>query len=385
MERFEQGAADSGEEAELMAFFGRVEDREAIGDILARQLTDAAASYVPDVARWQPVIDRILGREVGTEIVTRRRLIYLRYYAAAVVILLLGVATWLILRPKQVPVPAEAAQTSRFRNDVPPGGNRAILTLAGGKTVVLDSVHQGQLARQAGSVVLKSDSDRLTYRPNGVGGEAGAITYNILATPRGGQYRLTLVDGTRVWLDAASSIRYPTSFTGAERTVEVTGQAYFEVAHDAKHPFHVRVGQLVVEDIGTSFNVNAYAEEGSIRVTLIEGKVGLSTVRSRETLDPGQQAAIGENGAIGVTDHADLGEVLAWKNGLFSFNAADMAVIGRQISRWYDVDLVFRDSVPGHFVADIPRDEPVSKLLQLLELTGRVHFIIEGRKITVMR
>jgi ferric-dicitrate binding protein FerR (iron transport regulator) len=202
---------------------------------------------------------------------------------------------------------------------------------------------------------------------------------------------LTLSDGTKVWLNAESSLRYPASFASSalNREVEITGEAYFEVKHNAKQPFKVHLPNgSIVEDLGTAFNINAYADEADIKTTLIEGslRVFASSASSAVKLVPGQQSVqIPQTRVIRVQNNVDLEEVTSWKNGRFSFTDASIETILKEISRYYDAEIVYTDKIPGQFVADISRDVPVSKLLHILELTNRVHFKIEGKKITVLK
>jgi transmembrane sensor len=325
-----------------------------------------------------------------------------RYSAAAAVVLGVCVGGYrLLVRPAQ-PVVVEIP-AGRFKNDVQPGGNKATLTLAGGSVIDLDSAQHGALATQGNSRVIKLNDSVLTYAPAATGSEA--IGYNTLATPKGGQYLLVLPDGSKVWLNAASSITYPTAFTGKERVVTMTGEAYFEVSKNASQPFKVGIpGKEEVEVLGTSFNVNAYNDEPEIKTTLLEGSVkvktenlvGVNTNKEKLSvvLKPGQQAEIANSvvGAITNNDKeqikvvhsVDVEEVMAWKNGLFRFNDVGIRTIMQQAARWYDVQIEYQTSEKLGFVATISRNVPVSKLLQLLELTDRVHFKVDGKKITVL-
>jgi transmembrane sensor len=310
-----------------------------------------------------------------------------KWVAAAAVLLLLGAATWLVTKSR--PQPALLSQAERFHNDVAPGHNTATLTLGNGQTIVLDSAATGALATQGNTRITKPESGQLEYK---IGQERGpaTIAYNILTTPRGGQYQLKLPDGTRVWLDAASSIRYPTAFTGNERNVEITGQVYFEVIHNDKMPFRVRAANTLIEDIGTSFNVNDYDDEPEQHIALLEGaiKIAFHAASAEDKaiqLRPGQQASVSAQGKIGIEDRTDLEEVMAWKNGQFRFRGAGIAAVLRQISRWYGVDIGYKTQLPEYpFVGTIPRDIPLSETLKLLELTGIVHFTIEGKTVTVL-
>jgi ferric-dicitrate binding protein FerR (iron transport regulator) len=193
-----------------------------------------------------------------------------------------------------------------------------------------------------------------------------------------------LADGTQVWLNAASSIRFPVVFTGAERKVEITGEVYFEVSKNAAIPFKVKTAASEVVVLGTHFNVNAYDDEAAVKTTLLEGSVKIIAAgQPIKYLQPGQQSAINKQGTITVLNNADIEEALAWKNGRFQFNSADLKSILRQISRWYDVDVVYKGNVNLHFTGQLTRNDNVSKVFEELVLTGEVHFKIEGKKIIV--
>lgn len=298
--------------------------------------------------------------------------------AAAVVLLLLG-GDYLFNR-WEAPRPVETASVKQTQ-DVQPGGNKAVLTLADGSVITLDSVQNGTVATQGNARVSKVQNGELVY--HGVG-KAETVSYNTVSTPRGGQYKVVLPDGSQVWLDAASSLRFPTAFNGRQREVELTGQAYLEIAADKTQPFHVKAGGTDVEVLGTHFNVNAYGDESAVRTTLLEGAVRVSNGKESQLLEPGEQANSG-NGQEGirVNANADVDAVIAWKNGLFQFNDADLKSVMRQLNRWYDVDVVYEGNIPPQqFEGKIQRNLTLSQVLRILE-KSQVHFRIEGRKIIV--
>ena len=327
---------------------------------------------------------------------------------AAAAVLLVGMAGIWLLSVRRAPR-GIAPMSQRYRNDVGPGRNAAVLTLAGGKTIVLDDSAVRTIGQQGNAVVL-NDSGQLVYQASGgqvssaagIGAASAAgsgassavaaeIFYNTLTTQKGNQYHLTLPDGTKVWLNASSSITYPTAFAGKERSVTISGEAYFEVAKNQQLPFVVQQAGMTVEVLGTSFDVNGYGDDSAMKTTLVEGKVrvrkagatGAGGVAS--VLEPGQQAVIGKAGnSISVNHDPDIEAVLAWKNGVFAFKDADIESIMRQAERWYDVQVVYEATITKHFVADIPRNVPLSQLLKLLEATDQVHFRIDGKKVIVM-
>ena len=308
--------------------------------------------------------------------------------AAAAVILLLGAGTYLWLNRTPKTEQTSTATGHPIKNDVAPGGNKAILTLANGSAIVLDSAHTGTLAQQGNAAVIKQNDGQLAY--NALHEKPTEVLYNTLATPRGGQYQLVLPDGSKVWLNAASSIRYPTAFTGTERKVEIIGEAYFEVANNEKMPFVVKMvsasgdkGEVKV--LGTQFNVNAYDDEETVRTTLLEGSVLVKKDAATAILKPGQQSRLTKSGKMEVVGNADIEEALAWKNGQLLFRHADMATIMRQAARWYDVDIEYKDRIEDTYTFNVPRNVPVSQLFHALEMTSSVHFEIDGKKITVSR
>jgi ferric-dicitrate binding protein FerR (iron transport regulator) len=301
--------------------------------------------------------------------------------AATLLIELTGTLTYIFIR-KDAGKPQEAIAALIPKQDIAPGGNFATLTLGDGSRVVLDSSMDGVVARQGNIKVLKLKNGEIKYEHNK---NAGRIFYNTMATPAGGQYHLVLPDGTGVWLNAASSITYPTAFSGTERKVSVTGEVYFEVTKNASMPFKVKTGEQTIEVLGTHFNVNAYDNESAVKTTLAEGKVRITCNGSTIILQPGQQAQNNRSGHLSLTDHPDMEETLAWKDGLFRFNGTDIETIMRQVARWYNVEVIYKDKINEQFVAEIPRSVKVSKLLELLELTKQVHFIISDKTITVTR
>jgi len=283
----------------------------------------------------------------------------------------------------------QVAGNKVYKNDIAPGGNKATLTLASGAKIVLEDARNGALSKQGNTVITKSGS-QLAYNTaiNAVKGTANAATtttvdYNTITTPKGGQYNLVLADGTKVKLNAASSLKYPTAFAGKERNVELTGEAYFEVVKNKAMPFKVKTANQTVEVLGTHFNINAYADEAAIKTTLFEGSVKVSSGTNMMVIKPGQQAVADSENSLQLADNVDTDEVLAWKNEMFQFNEADIKTIMRQIARWYDVDIEFKGKLPPDlYRGKISRNVNVSEVLKILQLSG-VNFTIEGRKIIV--
>jgi transmembrane sensor len=304
-----------------------------------------------------------------------------RRIAAAVILVfaITGITYFLQYKKDQTGNPASLSQVQRFKNDISPARSGVTLTLGDGSRIRLDSAANGKLASQGKTIILKLDST-LAYQSKS---KTEAVLYNTVSTAKGQDYHIQLADGTEVWLDAMSSIHFPTSFPGNDRQVEITGQAYFEVKKDPLRPFRVKSGNQTVEVLGTHFNINAY--DPIIKTTLLEGSVRISTGRSSVTLTPGQQALLNGQGSLSQNSNVDMEETMAWKNGRFHFDGASVNEIMNQISRWYDIDVVYQDKIPEEFVAKISRGLPVSKLLNLLEMTGQVAFTIDGNKVTVMK
>lgn len=314
----------------------------------------------------------------------RRWMYYLS--AAASVLLLLGIAGYYYFT--QLRQPAQPALTALALKDIRPGGNKAILTLDNGDTVVLEEAKNGLISRQGNASVNKTDSGQLSYQVADNG--ASAVVYNTLTTPYGGQYQITLQDGTKVWLNAGSSLRFPASFSGGERNVTLTGEAYFEVAKDKARPFLVTTSAgsatpMTVKVLGTHFNINAYPDEQQNTVTLLEGAVKVEHGPANALLAPGSAAILNKTTGQLHTAEGDTESATAWKNGYFIFDNEKVESIMRQISRWYDVDISYQGDVSRKAIGgSLSRSKNVSEVLNMLELTGTVHFKINGRRITVM-
>jgi transmembrane sensor len=316
--------------------------------------------------------DRSTGRLTGLR--------WLKY--AAAVILLFGVGTYMYISNQKEKPSVTQNNPIQVQNDVAPGGNKAILTLADGSKIVLDSAHQGTIAKESNATIIKTAEGKIEYQ-KGVD-KVAVLAYNTMATPRGGQYQLTLPDGSQVWLNAESSITYPTAFTGKERKVSITGEAYFEVVHNAKQPFRVETGSQIVEVLGTHFNINAYNEEPTINTTLLEGAVRIESkaVHTSLILKPGQQGQLAPN-KLTIASEPDVEQVMAWKNGLFNFNNADLPTVMRQLERWYDIQVTYQGYIPQfEFKGKLPMNLQLSQVLTILRKV-EVKYRIEGRKLIV--
>ncbi|MEO9021462.1 MAG: FecR domain-containing protein [Ginsengibacter sp.] len=305
----------------------------------------------------------------------------IRYAAAAIIICMLSIGAYFLLKPEFQSQISKAENIRMDKNDVTPGGNKAVLTLADGSTIILDSAQNGTITTQGNIKILKLNG-MLTY--NNLSKKASPLLYNTISTPRGGQYQLILADGSKVWLNAASSLRFPASFEGKERKVELLGEAYFEVAKNASMPFKVKTNGMEVEVLGTHFNINSYDDESSIRTTLLEGRVKINKNNTSSFLKPGQQAQVNKAGEIRIVNDADMEEAVAWKEGKFQFDRADIHAVMRQVARWYDVDVEYKGPVVSHFGGTISRNVNLSQVLNMLHLTGEVKFEVKDKKVMVM-
>lgn len=308
--------------------------------------------------------------------------------AAAVIFLILtGAVSWWISGNREH-TEKEPVATVQHHIDVPPGKNGAILKLADGREVVLDSLADGVVATQLGTKV-ELKNGRLVYDAGKR--NPGEIWYNTMTTPKGRQFQLVLPDGTKVWLNAASSITYPASFTGNARQVKISGEAYFEVAKIKDMPFHVTINDMAeVKVLGTHFNINAYEGEAGIKTTLLEGSVQTSLLGAGKTPDyvvlkPGQQAEVTKDQKIKLNESVNTDQVMAWKNGLFNFENASLEEVMRQLSRWYNIEVVYERGIPQMvFGGEMSRNVSLAGLLNGLERAG-VHFRIEeGNRLIVM-
>jgi transmembrane sensor len=356
----------------------------AIENRLLQNMTDDEVPYVP---------------------VRRMHTVARAWWVAAAMLVLLAGATYYLHTRKQAALLAKKEQS--LMNDVEPGSNKAVLTLSNGTTIVLDDASNGVIAEQGNAKVKKPADGQLLYEQEGES-ENGPLVYNTLATPRSGQYQLVLPDGTKVWLNAASSIHYPIAFAGNERRVQITGEAYFEVTKKQLPsgegmPFIVdlpsRKGESSgqVEVLGTHFNVNAYSDERAIKTTLLEGKVRIRQPANDNrqsakdadhsvVLKPGEQAVLaGAHSPLTIDHSPDVNNVVAWKNGLFHFESADIKTVMRQLARWYDVEVVYEGTTMKNdpLFVEISRNTRLSDVLKVLNESGSAKFTIQGKKIIV--
>jgi transmembrane sensor len=352
-------------------------------------LEEADSNYSRE--RWQPVLETIVKhKEPAKQKISQ----IMGWRIAASIVLVLGVAAWFLFNKADHDQQTIVQQPVKFA----PGKDGAILTLSDGSKVVLDSMGNGVIATQSGTTI-ELQQGRLTYQQTGK--EAGKVLYNTMTTPRGRQFQLSLPDGSKVWLNAESSVTYPVAFTGKERKVTMTGEAYFEVSplptspggggeKSGKMPFIVVLpptgggGGSLVEVLGTHFNINAYNNEPAIATTLLEGSVKFTHEKQQSMLKPGQQGKLSTAGNITVVNDADIDKIMAWKNGAFNFEGASLEEVMRQLERWYNIKVVYEKDIPKkEFVGEIGRNITLDELLKGLKGTG-VHFRIEGRTLVVL-
>jgi len=381
LQYFKEDIISEEEWHELLAMIktGRYED----------QLEDDILISLDSIGKknnWTTSIEQEMWAGIQTKIQGQTKKSNYRPWMAAAAILLMMLAAGLIFF-KSEHLQVIKTNIAYKKQDILPGGNKAILTLPSGERVELTDSTINQLANQAGGSIIKAANGILVYKANSLVGnsETGEAIFNTISTPRGGQYQVILPDGTHVWLNAASSLKFPAAFKGKKRLVGLSGEAYFEVAKNKEMPFIVHTESQEVEVLGTHFNINSYADEASTKTTLLEGSVKVTAQGNQKVLTPGDQAQISKNiKAIKVVP-VSLEEAVAWKNGYFVFNDEKLESIMHRVSRWYDVDYEFEGKQGNlSFLGVIERTKNISSLLKVLESTGNVHFKIEGRKIIVM-
>jgi transmembrane sensor len=327
---------------------------------------------VPDYAKIEQEILEALRKEQQP---ATKRLLWPRFAAVASVLLLL--ASGMFYYNARYSHPLQIV-----RKDILPGGNKAVLTLANGKKIILDTIRKGKILDIGNLTISKNDSGQVTYMAKGTLPLSAAVAYNTITTPKGGQWRVILADGTNVWLNATSEITFPETFRGAERVVSIKGEAYFEVAKDKVHPFIVRCDRQEVKVLGTHFNINDYGDEPDIKTTLIEGSVQVAADNQKVIVVPGEQVVKGTTGLTKVK-LADPNEVVAWKSGLFHFDNADVKTLMRQLSRWYDIQVEYEGRVTSYkFAGELRRDMELATVLRILE-QGGIHLRMEGRKLII--
>lgn len=307
--------------------------------------------------------------------------------AAAAVLLLVSVVAYYNYNNRQdklaesITIPGVSPDSAQA---VLPGTDKALLTLADGTVIVLDDAGNGNVANQAGIIINKTNGQVIYDVSKITSSQNTAVVFNTISTPKGGQYQVVLPDGSRVWLNATSSLRFPTLFTGSQRSVDLTGEGYFEIAKNASMPFHVKVNNMDVEVLGTHFNIMAYDNEAEIKTTLLEGSVKVNIGALTKTLKPGEQAKLDPATQQVKVANADTEEAVAWKNGYFQFANEDLKSIMRQFARWYDVDISYEGKERArYFSGEVPRTVNLAQALKVLQLSD-IRFRVDAKKIIVL-
>jgi transmembrane sensor len=368
VKKFVDGTASVEEERVLLNWYRNISEEEAI--------------WESDNPKEEELVRQRMLANILKSTQTRGRIRHIKWYAAAAAVLLIGIITTIFTN--RVSVRPQTLTAKSIQVIVKPGTNAATLILSNGSKILLSQTGKGVLAHQGNVSIKKTSGGQLIYDlSKNSTADPKAIGFNTLTTARGQQYQVILPDGTRVWLDAASSLKFPTAFTGTERRVELAGEAYFEVAKNKAMPFKVSVNHTEVEVLGTHFNVMGYPEEGTTNTTLLEGSVKVTKDNAFKIIKPGQQARV--NKGIDVAE-VNTAKVVAWKDGNFSFDDEDIHTLMNQIARWYDVDVYFEPGVTNDkFGGVISRYKDVTQILNKLQLTKTIHFKLEGRRITVMK
>jgi len=319
-----------------------------------------------------------------------------RYAKAAVAAAVLIAVSIALLTRNQLSESTQIVHVEKQQeHDIDPGRNKAILTLSDGTVLNLDESQEGVLAEQGMVQVKKTEDGKITYTT--VGKQLNAAVsdnvFNTITIPEGGKYQLTLPDGSKVWLNSSSSLKFPVAFSNESRMVELEGEAYFEVVSmlrdgengAKKRPFIVKTPTQQIEVLGTQFNVNAYSNEDLIKTTLIEGSVKISSRGVNKVLKPGQQAQLTNTGSLRLVENIDTEEAIAWKNGMFYFNNTDLSTIMRQLSRWYNVEIDMQQMPQKKFNGELSRNVKLSQVLQMMEMTSGLKFKIEERRISMVK
>lgn len=328
-------------------------------------------------------VSATLFKDFEERIKPKKRTIRFNLLSAAAVFLLISIGSVLLLRDK---FDLDKKEITKKICEIKPGINKAVLTLSDGSEVLLDSNGNGAVAVQNGVTIHQTGTANVSYDINQKGAKNGKTQYNTMTTPRGGRYNLTLADGTEVMLDAASSITYPVEFRGNQRSVKVKGQVYFKVVHNSKKPFFVSAKGQTIEDLGTTFNINAYEDNNDVRVALIEGDVNVRNIAQSVNLNPGQQAVVKQGSSAIVVKTANLDEVTAWTTGWFKFHNKTIREVMKEASRWYDVEIEFENNTDEKKIGGtISRYKNITELLDNLKIAGNINYKIIGRRVILTK
>ncbi|QEM09607.1 FecR family protein [Mucilaginibacter rubeus] len=383
--KYYNGTASEGERDELFEIIDSSATDAELASLI-HQAWDSLDDDGPlfDKSKSDEMLAQILRTNTEPAVVTptKNNLPWRKLGVAASLLFLVGFGAYIYSNQKKQVVTKKSIAKIHPKNDALPGGNKAILTLANGKTITLDSAQNGLLAQQGATKINKTRNGQLVYE---AGINADAPVINTISTPRGGQYQLILPDGSKVCLNSESSLTFPTKFTGKTREVTITGEAYFEVSKNPNMPFRVKSDNTTVEVLGTHFNVMAYNDEAEMKTTLLEGSVKISNGTATGILKPGQQAVLNKAGKLKVLNDVDVDDEIAWKDGIFQFRDAGIDAIMRQAARWYDVDVAYEGKIPQReFTGRISRNVKASELMNMLGYAG-VKYKIEDKRITIQQ
>jgi hypothetical protein len=391
IEAFISKKATVDEERELLDWVHEAQEDSGLRDFMEGLWNEYKPGTEFSYVKWDKMFDSVVQSDKVISIAPDAKIkksFQLKRIAVAAAVVLLLVSGYLLL--VGIPRSARNDKTVKTTNSVPhdvaaPNVARATLKLDDGKIIYLDSVKNGSIAEQENVIVTKTSDGKIVYRQIASAAPRNdEVKYHTISNPRGSTVQtVTLIDGTQVWLNAESSITYPTAFVGGERKVEITGEADFIVQHNEKMPFKVIANGVEVRDIGTEFNVNAYNDEDALRVTLLEGLVEVKNQNAKIKIIPGQQVYTVSSGQLAVNKNVNVEQVMAWKNGYFQMNGTDFGALMRQISRWYDVDVSYEGAIPQKsFGGSINRDVNLSDVLKALAQYG-IHARLEERKVIV--
>ena len=381
IEHYISGNHNPEEAALLIELLNTPRGLQQLNEIMESQLSanNATADEFPEV------VSRII-EGINRQIADERKIINLnrkriwKWSAAAAILVLVSISALILSGGPTEKTQGSVSATTN--SDIAAGKEGAILTLDDGRTILLDSLGNQVVSTENGTTITLRNGQLIYQTANAA---SGRISYNTMTTPRGRQFQLVLPDGSKVWLNAASSIRYPTTFTNKERNVEITGEAYFEVAQNKSIPFIVKMdNETEVEVLGTQFNINSYENEERISTTLLEGSVRIKNREGSIVLSPGQQANVTGSEKIKVFNKVNLEKVMAWKNGVFNFQDASLQEVMRQLERWYDIDVLYEGKIPKlEFFGKMGKDLSLANVLRGLEMS-EVSFRIENRKLIVL-
>lgn len=392
--RYFDKTCTEGERQEFLELIASGEQDEALKALLGSKLQQYAPDRKMDNHAADELFTVVLKKADSPEPATVLNLepaqSRKKWMVAAAAVLIAGLGGLYLLKSNNGKEEKETAgqdQPPATINPANTGKPSPMLRLADGRVISLDTASDGTLALQGGATIRKNKDGELSYHTD-AGATKDQVQYNTLLTPKGSQYKITLPDGSKVWLNAASGISYPTAFTGNTRSVKVQGEAYFEIVKDPGQPFIVNTEMMDVEVMGTSFNLNSYPDEPLLRTTLVEGSVRVSCPQGGvdpQILKPGQQAAVDiKSGTPIKVQTADIDAATAWKNGFFHFDGTPAREVMRQISRWYDVDIIANGKLTKHFRGMLPRNASLDEVIHMLSLTGEFKYKIEGRTVTIL-